>query len=79
MADEKKNHLAKVAEFIDYVLDFYGPDSELYPELAVTRQEVLFALGAGLVGNRWLNGRFDGDSVDRELIRDLVLEIREEA
>ena len=31
----------KLEEFIEYVLDFYSPESELYPEMQFTREEVV--------------------------------------
>jgi hypothetical protein len=62
-------------EFIDYVLSFYGAEeNSVYPEMAFTREEVLNALPVLLA--RW-PGKFYADSLDRERIRDIVLETRE--
>tara|TARA_R100001126_G_C4869426_1_gene172108 strand:+ start:860 stop:1093 length:234 start_codon:yes stop_codon:yes gene_type:complete len=75
---EMKISSAKLADFVDYVLDFYGPDSELYPELAFTREEVLFAVAERFI--RFYGGiQFRVDSYNREQVRDVILEIREAA
>lgn len=59
-------------EFIEYVMSFYGAGG-IY-DMGATRREVEMAIGIRL-------GRtkipFDGDSVDREMIRNIILnEIR---
>lgn len=56
-------------DFIDYVMSFYGP-GEIY-DMGATRREVEIAIGIRL-GNTEIP--FDGDSVDREMIRDIILE-----
>ena len=62
-------------EFIDYVLSFYGAEeNSVYPEMEFTREEVVNALPVLLA--RW-PGKFYADSLDRERIRDIVLETRE--
>lgn len=62
-------------EFIDYVLSFYSAEEDsVYPEMAFTRAEVEAALPVLLA--RW-PGKFYADSLDRERIRDIVLETRE--
>tara|TARA_R100000388_G_C7162234_1_gene119812 strand:+ start:228 stop:449 length:222 start_codon:yes stop_codon:yes gene_type:complete len=61
-------------QFIDYCLEFYG-NHGIY-DLKMTREE----LERGL--ERRLQNRpdvaFDGDTIDRELVRDEVLEMRSE-
>jgi hypothetical protein len=58
-------------DFIDYVMSFYGP-GEIY-DMGATRREVEIAIGIRL-GKPEIP--FDGDSVDREMIRDIILEMR---
>lgn len=58
--------------FIDYVLDFYGPDG-IY-KLGFTREQVVQACGVRISDPRFSTFRFDGDSIDREIVRDIVLE-----
>ena len=72
-------------EFIDYVWDFYNEDSDLYPIKGLTRQDILEAynvyqeriLAAKSNNGRWFNVSYswgDGDSLDRERVRDIILE-----
>ena len=67
----------KLEEFIEYVLDFYSPESELYPEMAFTREEVVAGYAERLIRHK--EHEFEGDTVDREWVRDIVLEMREAA
>lgn len=61
--------------FIEYVLSFYGlEENSVYPEMEFTRTEVLEALM--VFSARW-PGEFYGDSLDRERVRDIVLDMRE--
>jgi len=64
-------------DFIEYVLDFYSTSSELYPWVAATRAEVL---DATLQLERWYSANSGGtpcwDSIDRERVRDFILENR---
>jgi hypothetical protein len=67
---------AIVNEFVDYVLSFYGPN-ELY-DLGATREEVLQALAVRLlIGETGGQVPFEGDTVDRELVRDIMIKNRE--
>jgi hypothetical protein len=59
-------------EFLDYVLSFYGP-GELY-DIGMTREEA--ALGYLLRLTSKPHWPFEGDTVDRELVRDEVLAFR---
>ncbi len=67
----------KLEEFIEYVLDFYSPESELYPEMQFTREEVVAGYEERLI--RHQEHEFEGDTIDREWVRDIVLEMREAA
>ena len=65
-------------EFVDYVWSFYAPDSELYPIKGLTKKDILDA--------SWLYLQMccypslpeyswgDGDSLDRENVRDILLQ-----
>lgn len=55
----------KHREFIEYVFQFYGPNG-LYPIKGITVR--LVRLGIAMRGSN-----FEGDSIDREAIRDLIL------
>ena len=58
-------------DFIEYVMRFYGP-GEIY-DMGATRKEVKEAIVVRLENTEI---PFDGDSVDREMIRDIILEMR---
>ena len=64
-------------DFIDYVLSFYSYTSELYPEMDATTPEVELAT-AQL--ERWYmvnsGEKPCWDSIDREWVRDKILENR---
>ena len=67
-----------INEFIDYVWSFYNPQSDLYPIKGLTKKDILEA--------SWLYLQMcaypsqpeyswgDGDSLDRERVRDILLE-----
>ena len=59
-------------EFIDYVLDFYGV-AGIYP-MGVTRDDVLLATGMRMGICQWLNIPYEGDSIDREAVREILIE-----
>lgn len=70
-----------INEFIDYVLDFYGV-AGVYP-MGVTRDDVLLATGMRLnqcdwgltnEGGKFKYEGFEGDSIDREAVRDILIE-----
>ena len=64
--------------FVNYVWDFYSPDSDLYPIKGLTKKDILDA--------SWLYLQMcaypsqpeyswgDGDSLDRENVRDILLQ-----
>jgi hypothetical protein len=62
-------------QFVDYVLEFYGPGG-LY-DLSATRQEILEAIAIKLTSRPDASLEWCGDSVDRESIRDIMLSRRE--
>ena len=63
--------------FTQYMMDFYGPQSELYPELGFNETQI--AIATQIYKCRLPNGALDffGDSVDREAVRDIILQARE--
>ena len=70
--------MSNLQEFIDYVWSFYNPQSELYPIKGLTKKYILDA--------SWLYLQMccypsmpeyswgDGDSLDRENVRDILLQ-----
>lgn len=58
-------------EFIGYVMSFYGHDN-LY-DIGVTKEEVIKATNIRMT---FKSMPFDGDSIDRELVRDIILTMR---
>ena len=63
--------------FTQYMMDFYGPQSELYPELNFNEIQVNIATGIYKMRLDVRGVEFVGDSVDREAVRDIILEARE--
>ena len=74
-----------IDEFVDYVWEFYNPNSDLYPIKGLTKQDILDALNvyqkrinvAESNNGRWFNVSYSwggGDSLDRERVRDIILE-----
>ena len=68
-------------DFVEYVLSFYGEhDDTLYPIKVLTKQDIFEAffiyrdriLKGDLEYAHWTWG--DGDSLDRERVRDIILE-----
>ena len=60
-------------EFIEYVLSFYGKDG-IY-DIGATENDVKVALNIRIKTRSDIP--FDGDSVDRELVRDIILAMKE--
>ena len=67
--------------FIDYVWDFYNPDSDLYPIKGLTKQDISDAVKVyqGRLFNAYFNNNElytwgAGDTLDRERVRDIILE-----
>ena len=65
-------------EFLDYCMDFYNPYNGLYPIDGLTREELALAtlnyLDLCEEGTHVTWG--DGDSLDRERVRNFVIERR---
>lgn len=59
-------------EFIDYCFDFYGAEG-IY-DMGMTRNEI--AMGLLLRLEQKSDVEFEGDTVDRELVRDCVIAMR---
>lgn len=59
-------------QFINYVLSFYS-HGEIY-DMGMTKEEALIALGIRL--ERYKDIEFVGDTLDREKVRDIVIELR---
>ena len=75
-----------IDEFVDYVWSFYGENSDtIYPIKDLTKQHILDALNvyqkrinvAESNNGGWFNVSYSwggGDSLDRERVRDIILE-----
>ena len=72
-------------EFIDYVWDFYNEDSDLYPIKGLTMKDIFNAIKeyarriqiAKSNNNKYFNVTYswgDGDTLDRERVRDIILD-----
>ena len=68
-------------EFVDYVWSFYAPHSELYPIKGLTKKDIFDAFyvykhrllkASNNINNNYTWGY--GDSLDRERVRDIILE-----
>ena len=65
-------------EFVDYVWSFYNPQSELYPIQGLTKKDIFDAFYVykyrllHTQNNNYTWGY--GDSLDRERVRDIILE-----
>jgi hypothetical protein len=66
------------AGFVNYVHDFYGRDEvygeEFFPPHGVTIAEIMLATKIRKLMN--IDLPFGGDSIDREIVRDIMLEAR---
>jgi len=65
-------------EFVDYVWSFYNPQSDLYPIKGLTKKDIFDAFNVYVSriesNNNDLYSWGDGDSLDRERVRDIILE-----
>ena len=72
-------------EFIDYVWDFYNPQSDLYPIKGLTKDDIFTAIKEYSIrinvakgnNNLYFNVTYqwgDGDTLDRERVRDIILD-----
>ena len=73
--------MIRLSEFVDYVWSFYGEhDDTLYPIFGLTKKDILNA--CSIYFERIEKGDLeyvhyswgDGDSLDRERVRDIILE-----
>jgi hypothetical protein len=62
--------------FTDYMMAFYGPESEIYPELNFNETQIAIATGIYKMRLIAKGEEFCGDTVDRENVRDIILEAR---
>ena len=67
-------------EFVDYVWDFYNPQSDLYPIKGLTKEDIFEAfkvyqsrLFDAYFNNNELYTWGAGDSLDRERVRDILI------
>ena len=65
-------------EFVDYVWSFYNPQSDLYPIKGLTKKDIFDAFNVYVQRIESNNNEYyswgDGDSLDRERVRDIILE-----
>ena len=73
--------MTNLQEFVDYVWAFYNPQSELYPIKGLTKRDIFDAFyvykhrllkASNNINNNYTWGY--GDSLDRERVRDIILE-----
>ena len=72
--------IKELNNFVNYVWDFYSPKSDLYPIKGLTKAHIYDAFFT--YKDRILKGDLeyvhyswgDGDSLDRERVRDIILE-----
>lgn len=61
-----------LTDFADYCMRFYGPRSNLYPmKPCLGKRELAKAIRMRL--NETGTGGFEGDTIDRERVRDIIL------
>ena len=69
---------SSLQEFVDYVWSFYSPNSELYPIKGLTKKDIFTAFNEYVRRIESNNYQYyswgDGDSLDRERVRDILLE-----
>ena len=71
----------KLFDFVDYVWSFYGTEDPLYPIKVLTKKHIFDAIfiyrdkiiEAEKTGNPYYSWG-DGDSLDRERVRDIILD-----
>ena len=73
--------MTNLQEFVDYVWAFYNPQSELYPIKGLTKADIFKAfkvyqsrLFDAYFSNNELYTWGAGDTLDRERVRDIILE-----
>ena len=70
--------MESINEFADYVWSFYSPNSDLYPIKGLTKDDILNAFNVYVQRIESNNNEYYswgyGDSLDRERVRDIILE-----
>ena len=61
-----------INDFVDYVMSFYG-SGELYPIKGINRTLIRKATNDVMRIAKLKGQKFCGDSIDRELVRDLLI------
>ena len=65
-------------EFVDYVWSFYNPQSDLYPIKGLTKKDIFDAFNVYVRRIESNSNEYytwgEGDSLDRERVRDIILE-----
>ena len=64
-----------ISQFPQYVMDFYGPGGIYDQNFTLT--EITEAIEIRKTHPKLTNIPFDGDSMDREMVRDIVLKKRD--
>ena len=68
----------KISDFVDYVHQFYGKDGiyaeEFFPPNGATPAEIVLAVT--LMQRLPIKSHFSGDSMDREIVRDIIAQAR---
>ena len=71
---------SELCEFVDYVESFYG-DGGIYDcqfGFKVTREHIWNATSIHLMRLERERSEFEGDTVDREMVRDLIIKAEKE-
>lgn len=68
-----------MSTFTRYMLDFYGANSEVYPSYAFTIAEIVLATQLYQMRCASRGVDFEGDSIDRERVRDIIIDAREQS
>ena len=69
---------SKLCEFVDYVELFYGDDGIYDLGFTVTRDRIWNATSVHLMRLTAKREAFEGDTVDREIVRDLMIKTEKE-
>jgi hypothetical protein len=72
----KKQDIDEIENFKDYIWSFYGKDKGIYKDFFdnnLTMKEVEKAIKIRLSK---IKLKFDGDTIDREIVRDIMLKLR---
>lgn len=64
---------SELCEFVDYVESFYGDDGIYDLGFTVTRERIWNATSVHLMRLTAERETFEGDTVDREIVRDIMI------